>query len=225
MRRFDLLVFDWDGTVMDSIARIVASLRAASNDLVWEPRTTLALRDVIGLGLREAVQRLYPQIEAADYPRFVERYRHHFMVADPTPSELFPGAADTLRELKRQGYLLAVATGKGRQGLNKVLHDTGLTPVFNSTRCADETASKPHPQMLLEIMQELAVPAARTLMIGDTEYDMEMASNAGAAALAVDYGVHDRVRLARHAPLHCLSEIRELLPWLNLTGGVRARFE
>ena len=214
-RRFDLLVFDWDGTVMDSIERIVASLRAACNDLGWEPRSTFALRDVIGLGLREAALRLYPRLEAADYQRFVERYRHHFMVADPTPSELFPGAADTLHELRRQGYLLAVATGKGRQGLNKVLHDTGLTALFHSTRCADETTSKPHPQMLLEIMQELAVPAAATLMIGDTEYDMEMASNAGTHALAVDYGVHDRVRLARHAPLHCLSEFRELLAWLN----------
>ena len=217
MRRFDLLVFDWDGTVMDSIERIVASLRAACDDLGWEPRTTLALRDVIGLGLREAALRLYPQIKAADYQRFVERYRYHFMVADPTPSELFPGAADTLRELRRQGYLLAVATGKGRQGLNKVLDETGLTTLFHSTRCADETTSKPHPQMLLEIMQELAVPAAATLMIGDTEYDMEMASNAGTPALAVDYGVHDRTRLARHAPLHCLSEIRELISWLEKT--------
>jgi len=214
-RRFDLLVFDWDGTVMDSVARIVASLRAAITDLGWESRTTFALRDVIGLGLREAAQRLYPQIEAADYQRFVERYRHHFMFADPTPSELFPGAADTLRELQRQGYLLAVATGKGRQGLNKVLDETGLTTLFHSTRCADETTSKPHPQMLLEIMQELAVPAAATLMIGDTVYDMEMASNAGTPALAVDYGVHDRTRLAQHAPLHCLSEIRELISWLE----------
>jgi len=217
-RRFDLLVFDWDGTVMDSIARIVASLRAAGTDLGWEPRTTSALRDVIG-------RRLYPHIEAADYPRFVECYRHHFMVADSTPSELFPGAADTLRELQRQGYLLAVATGKGRQGLNKVLHDTGLTTLFHCTRCSDETTSKPHPQMLLEIMHELAVPAAATLMIGDTEYDMEMASNAGTCALAVDYGVHDRTRLARHAPLHYISEIRELITWLELTGDVRARFD
>jgi len=215
MRRFDLLVFDWDGTVMDSVARIVASLRAACDDLGWEPRTTSALRDVIGLGLREAAQKLYPQIETADYQRFIERYRHHFMVADPTPSGLFPGAADTLRELQRQGYLLAVATGKGRQGLNKVLDETGLTTLFHCTRCADETTSKPHPHMLLEIMQELAIPAAATLMIGDTEYDMEMASKAGTFALAVDYGVHDRARLARHAPLHCLSEIRELISWLE----------
>ncbi len=215
MRRFDLLVFDWDGTVMDSIARIVASLRAAITDLDWEPRTTFALRDIIGLGLREAARRLYPQIEEADYQRFVERYRHHFMFADATPSELFPGAADTLRELQQQGYLLAVATGKGRQGLNKVLDETGLTALFHCTRCADETTSKPHPHMLLEIMRELNTPAAATLMIGDTEYDMEMASNAGTPALAVDYGVHDRTRLARHAPLHCLSDIRELIAWLK----------
>ncbi|MBI3776475.1 MAG: HAD-IIIA family hydrolase [Gammaproteobacteria bacterium] len=200
---------------MDSVARIVASLRAAITDLGWEPRTTPALRDVIGLGLREAAQKLYPQIETAGYQRFVERYRHHFMVADPTPSELFPGAADTLRELQREGYLLAVATGKGRQGLNKVLDETGLASLFHSTRCADETTSKPHPHMLLEIMHELAVPPEATLMIGDTEYDMEMANNAGTPALAVDYGVHDRTRLARHAPLHCISEIRELIAWLE----------
>lgn len=215
-RRFELLVFDWDGTVMDSVARIVASLRAACADLGWEPRTTSALRDVIGLGLREAALKLYPQIESADYQRFVERYRHYFMFADPTPSVLFPDAADTLRELQRQGYLLAVATGKGRQGLNKVLDETGLASLFDSTRCADETISKPHPQMLLEIMQELDVPATSTLMIGDTEYDMEMATNAGTPALAVDYGVHDRTRLARHAPLHCISEISELITWLDL---------
>ncbi len=214
-RRFDLLVFDWDGTVMDSVARIVASMHAAITDLEWEPRPTSALRDIIGLGLREAVQRLYPQIKAENYERFVERYRHHFMIANPISSELFPGAADTLRELHRQGYLLAVATGKGRQGLNKVLDETGLKSLFRSTRCAEETASKPDPRMLLEIMRELNVPAASTLMIGDTEYDMEMAVNAGTPALAVDYGVHDRTRLALHAPLHCLSEIRELLAWLE----------
>lgn len=200
---------------MDSIDRIVASLRGAITDLDWEPRTKEALRDVIGLGLREAAQRLYPRIETTDYQRFVERYRYHFMVADPTPSELFPGAADTLRKLERQGYLLAVATGKGRHGLNKVLEETGLATLFHCTRCADETTSKPHPQMLLEIMQELAVPATATLMIGDTEYDMEMANNAGTPALAVGYGVHDRTRLALHAPLHCLSEIRELISWLE----------
>lgn len=210
-----MLVFDWDGTLMDSVARIVASLRASITDLDWAHREDDALRNIIGLGLQEAARSLYPDISAADYQRFVERYRHHFMFADPTPSELFPGAADTLRELERRGYLLAVATGKGRQGLNKVLRETGLQPLFHATRCADETTSKPHPQMLLEIMDELGVAATSTLMIGDTEYDLEMARNAGTPSLAVNYGVHERERLMRLEPLHCLSEIRELLSWLE----------
>lgn len=200
---------------MDSVARIVASLRASITDLDWAHREDDALRNIIGLGLQEAARSLYPDISAADYQRFVERYRHHFMFADPTPSELFPGAADTLRELERRGYLLAVATGKGRQGLNKVLRETGLQPLFHATRCADETTSKPHPQMLLEIMDELGVAATSTLMIGDTEYDLEMARNAGTPSLAVNYGVHERERLMRLEPLHCLSEIRELLSWLE----------
>lgn len=200
---------------MDSVARIVASLRASIADLGWAHREDDALRNIIGLGLQEAARSLYPDISAADYQRFVERYRHHFMFADPTPSELFPGAADTLRELERRGYLLAVATGKGRQGLNKVLRETGLQPLFHATRCADETTSKPHPQMLLEIMDELGVAATSTLMIGDTEYDLEMARNAGTPSLAVNYGVHERERLMRLEPLHCLSEIRELLSWLE----------
>lgn len=200
---------------MDSVARIVASLRASIADLGWAYHEDDALRNIIGLGLQEAVRSLYPDISAADYQRFVERYRHYFMFADPTPSELFPGAADTLRELERRGYLLAVATGKGRQGLNKVLRETGLQPLFHATRCADETTSKPHPQMLLEIMDELGVAATSTLMIGDTEYDLEMARNAGTPSLAVNYGVHERERLLRLEPLHCLSEIRELLSWLE----------
>lgn len=200
---------------MDSVARIVASLRASIADLGWAPRNDDALRNIIGLGLQEAARSLYPQISATDYQQFVERYRHHFMVADPTPSELFPGAADTLRELAQRGYLLAVATGKGRQGLNRVLQETGVQSLFQSTRCADETTSKPHPQMLLEIMDELDVPAKSTLMIGDTEYDLEMARNAGTPSLAVNYGVHERERLMNFEPLHCISDIRELISWLD----------
>jgi phosphoglycolate phosphatase len=214
-KRFDLLVFDWDGTLMDSAARIVASLRASIADLNWEPRESAALKNIIGLGLQEAIRALYPQVDANGYAGFVERYRYHFLVANTTPSELFPGAADTVRDLDRRGYLLAVATGKGRQGLNRVLEETGLRGVFRATRCADETASKPHPQMLRELMAELDASPARTLMIGDTEYDLEMARNAGTASLAVRYGVHEPERLARHGPVHQIDDISELISWLD----------
>lgn len=214
-RNYDLLVFDWDGTLMDSEARIVACLRAAITDLAWETRVDAQLRDIIGLGLREAANQLYPDLDDARYARFVDRYRYHFLTGDPTPSELFPGAADTLRALQAQGYWLAVATGKGRQGLNKVLDETGLRNLFHTTRTADETASKPHPRMLLEIMDELDQKPERTLMIGDTEYDMQMAAQAGTHALAVSYGVHARERLLNHGPVTCIERIDELISWLD----------
>lgn len=215
---FNLLVFDWDGTLMDSEARIVACIRGAITDLNLEPRSTASIRNIIGLGLREAVFALYPEGDEALLDAMVERYRHHFLTADPTPSELFAGARETIEQLAEANYLLAVATGKGRQGLNKVLEETGLGPYFHTTRCADETFSKPHPMMLEQIMDELGVEPGATLMIGDTEYDMQLASNARANALAVSYGVHEKDRLLKYQPLHCLDAIDELAGWLNNRG-------
>lgn len=145
----------------------------------------------------------------------VERYRYHFITANPTGSELFAGARETIEQLAEANYLLAVATGKGRQGLNKVLEETGLGEYFHTTRCADETFSKPHPMMLEQIMDELGVEPGDTLMIGDTEYDMQLASNARTRALAVSYGVHEKARLLQHQPLHCLDAIDELGDWLH----------
>jgi phosphoglycolate phosphatase len=215
MQRFELLVFDWDGTLMDSEARIVACLQGAIADLGLPVRDVAALRNIIGLGLAEAIETLFPGSDAATRQAVVERYRHHFLVADPTPSALFEGAAEVLHGLAAQGYLLAVATGKGRRGLDKVLEETGLGPLFHATRCADETFSKPHPQMLLELMEHLGADPQATLMIGDTEYDMEMARNARTHALAVSYGVHHPERLLRHQPLGCLDRIGDLPVWLN----------
>jgi len=215
MQRFELLVFDWDGTLMDSEARIVACLQGAIADLELPARDVAALRNIIGLGLAEAIETLFPGSDAATRQAVVERYRHHFLVADPTPSALFEGAAEVLHGLAAQGYLLAVATGKGRRGLDKVLAETGLGPLFHATRCADETFSKPHPQMLLELMEHLGADPQATLMIGDTEYDMEMARNARTHALAVSYGVHHPERLLRHQPLGCLDRIGDLPVWLN----------
>ncbi len=212
---FELLVFDWDGTLMDSEARIVDCIRQAATDLALEVPATERIRNIIGLGLKEAVGVLFPDADEVLVDDVTGRYRHHFLDENRTPSELFARAEETLCELAQRGYLLAVATGKGRRGLDRVLASTGLGELFHATRCADETFSKPHPQMLLQIMEELGVTAAQTLMIGDTEYDMQMASNAGTAALAVSYGVHAPERLLAHKPQGCLHDIGELIGWLD----------
>lgn len=215
---FELLVFDWDGTLMDSEARIVACMRAAITDLSLASRDDASIRNIIGLGLTEAIKHLYPGTDLAFATAMIDRYRYHFLTADQTRSELFAGAEDTLQTLADAGYLLAVATGKGRVGLDKVLDETGLGRLFHATRCADETFSKPHPLMLEQVMDELGVEPQATLMIGDTEYDMQMANNARTAALAVSYGVHERERLLQHQPLHCIDAITELTDWLESMG-------
>lgn len=212
---FNLLVFDWDGTLMDSEARIVACLRAAIEDLELEPRDDDSLKNIIGLGLAEAINTLYPGSDSSLHKTMTDRYRYHFLTANPTSSELFEGAEETLKGLAEAGFLLAVATGKGRQGLDKVLEETGLGGYFHATRCSDETFSKPHPLMLEQLMDELGTEPAETLMIGDTEYDMQMASNARTHALAVSYGVHEKERLLKHNPLHCIDAIQELESWLE----------
>lgn len=211
---FELLVFDWDGTLMDSQARIVASLQAAFVDAGLEPPGHESASDVIGLGLDEALARLCPGCDAAGRDALVALYRRHFLVTDRTPSALFPGVRAMLERLAGQGYRLAVATGKSRAGLAKEMEITGLGELFDATRCADETFSKPHPQMLLELMDQLGVHSARTLMVGDTEYDLQMAANAGAWSLAVCYGVHSAERLLACGPLACLRSLVEIPDWL-----------
>ncbi len=212
---FELLVFDWDGTLMDSEARIVTCLQAAFTDLGQPAPACAAARDIIGLGLDEAMQRLSPTADASLRAALIDQYRRHFLVTNHTPSPLFPDARKTLDWLADQGYRLAVATGKSRIGLEKSLRESGLIGFFHATRCADETFSKPHPQMLLELMDELGAAPAATLMIGDTEYDMQMATNAGIRALAVSYGVHSPERLYACAPLDCLDALGALPDWLT----------
>jgi phosphoglycolate phosphatase len=211
---YRLLVFDWDGTLMDSGARIVGCFQAAAADVgVAVPHGDLA-RDVIGLGLQEAAERLFPELGDAMVGRVVERYRYHFLGDHPTPSELFPGVVETLEGLADAGYLLGIATGKSRRGLDKVLGETGLGRLFHASRCADEAFSKPHPQMLEEVMAVLGAGPRETLMIGDTEYDMQMARNAGVPGLAVSYGGHEPNRLLAEGALACLDRIDELPGWL-----------
>ncbi len=214
-RDYRLLVFDWDGTVMDSAARIVACIEGTIADLGLEPRTRDEIRHIIGLSMGEAIETLYPGRDATFHQRMIEGYRHYFLVADPTPSAPFPGAGETLAALYAAGYLLGVATGKSRRGLDQVLASTGFGDYFHATRCADEAPSKPHPGMLEQLLDELDTEPAMTLMVGDTLFDMEMAHNVGADAVAVTYGAHPRERLEAAAPLACLDDIRDLLPWLG----------
>ena len=206
----ELLIFDWDGTLMDSEARIVACIQAAAADLTFEIPDANNARNIIGLGLREAILTLFPGLDEGNIAEMAERYRHHFLRENETPSALFPGAEETIRELVGRGYLLAVATGKGRHGLDLVLESTGLADCFHATRCAGETFSKPHPEMLLQILDQLGVSPESALMIGDTVYDLQMASNAGVTGVAVSYGVHSLARLLAHEPLLYLDDIREL---------------
>lgn len=215
---YKLLVFDWDGTLMDSEARIVSCLAMTLKDLGLAQPPRAALLDVIGLGLPEVARALVPGGSGEQLRLFTDRYRYHFLSDHYAPSTLFAGAMETLRLLDAQGYLLAVATGKARRGLDRVLDETDCRALFAVTRCADETASKPDPRMLLEVMDVAGVMPHETLMIGDTVYDMQMAHNAGAAAVAVSYGVHERERLLAERPMACLDDIAHLLSWLRGRG-------
>jgi len=211
--RFKLVVFDWDGTLMDSEAQITQSLANVISELALAERSTHELRNVIGLGLPEAIRQLYPDEGEAIVDKFAAGYRQHFLAGNTNPSVLFNGAMSVIKRLHADGYLLAVATGKSRRGLDRSLADTDSSKYFHITRCADETFSKPHPQMLLEIMDVLDVldvAPEQTVMIGDTEYDLEMASQAGTASLGVTYGVHAVERLQAHRPLACLDDISEV---------------
>jgi len=213
--RFRLIVFDWDGTLMDSEARIVACMQAAFADLGRRLPSRKAARNIIGLGFADAMAELWPEADEADRNRAAERYRFHYRRAGELSSPLFPGAQELLDRLSGWGFLLAVATGRSRWDLDLAFDETGLADRFHATRCADEAHSKPHPEMLLQLMDELGVDGDRTLMVGDTEYDMQMAHSAGAKALAVGYGVHEREHLLAQGPLDCLEMLPELCSWLE----------
>jgi len=214
-KQFDLIVFDWDGTLMDSTATIVKCIQAAAKDLGLPIPTHEAAAYVIGLGLQDAMQAaLPPGVDPKYYPRMVERYRYHYLAQDQDLT-LFEGARDMLADLSQQGYFLAVATGKSRVGLNRALDTVKLLSLFDATRCADETFSKPHPAMLQELTRELGQDLKRTVMIGDTTHDLQMAINAGAAGVAVEYGAHGIPELHALNPLYSAQSIAQLHGWLN----------
>lgn len=213
MRRYELIVFDWDGTLLDSAAAIVASIQAACRDLGIEPPADRKAREVIGLGLHDALGTALPYVAPADYPHVAERYRYHYLSQDQDLS-LFPGAFSLVERLHEAGVLLGVATGKSRRGLDRAMATSGLARYFHYTRCADETHPKPHPAMLLEIMEQFAVPREKTLMVGDTTHDLLMARSAGVDALAVTFGAHPRAALLAEQPAACLDTYPDLEAWL-----------
>ena len=212
-KQFDLLVFDWDGTLVDSAGHIASSIQAACADLDLPVPSREAARHIIGLGMHDALAHILPQLEEDRYRAVADRYRHHFLVGDET-IETFPMVDDGLASLEDEGYLLAVATGKSRVGLDRSLKKVAFGSCFVATRCGDEGFPKPHPDMLRYLMDATGVSANRTLMIGDTSHDLMLAGNAGASALAVSYGAHPADTLLEHGPLACVDSFTEVMQWL-----------
>jgi len=221
MKNYQLLVFDWDGTLMDSERRIVTCMQLAATDAGAGIPDEAAVRNIIGLGMQEAVTALFPAADDRLAGDIIDAYRAHWLGDRIPPSTLFPGADKVIREFADAGFLLAVATGKSRRGLDKVLQETQLGKLFHMTRCADEAYSKPHPQMLEDILNELGTPPSDALVIGDTEYDMQMAGNAGVDALGVAHGVHASERLRAHGALTILNHLEELPLWLQQNNPTR----
>jgi phosphoglycolate phosphatase len=215
--RYSLLVFDWDGTLIDSASTIVWCIQSACRDLGVPVPDAARASHVIGLGLQDALAYAAPGLPREDYGRMVERYRKYFLERDAA-IRLFPGARAMLAELRDRGHVLAIATGKSRAGLARALDNTGVAHLFASSRCADQCASKPAPDMLMELMEELAAGNANTLMIGDTAHDLDMATHAGVPAVAVSYGAHAKVDLTARSPLACVDSIDELSQWLKLNA-------
>lgn len=212
-RRFDLIVFDWDGTLLDSAAAIVRAIQAASEDLGVPVPTERQARQVIGLGLETALKQAVPELPEAAYPLMVERYRHHYLGSDHE-LKLFDGVEAMLASLRDRGHQLAIATGKSRLGLSRALQHCGLGDYFIATRCADECFSKPHPQMLHEILDALGERPENVVMIGDTSHDLNMAKNAGVAGVGVLYGAHLPEDLHACQPVACFGSIPSLSAWL-----------
>ena len=210
--KYRLLVFDWDGTIIDSASTIAECIRDASRELGLEVPERERASHVIGLGLHDAMRIAVPSLPAQRYPEFVASYRKHFL-ARKDSMQLFEGMRALLAELSAK-HLLAVATGKGRAGLDRDLEYHALKPLFAASRCADETNPKPHPAMLVELMEQLSVQKEHSLMIGDTSHDLKMARAAGVDALAVTYGAHPEDSLRACGPLDCFSSVVQLREWL-----------
>jgi phosphoglycolate phosphatase len=214
--RYRLVVFDWDGTLVDSIGSIVGCTREALADAGVAPPADEVIRGAVGLGLTDTFERFYPQVDAALRERILDRYRHHWIATWHARHDPFPAAVATLETLAEAGVLLAVATAKSRRGLVRDFERTGLGRWFAATRTVDECPPKPSPAMLLELMEELGAGPRETLMVGDSRWDLEMARNAGIDAVGVLGGAHPHAELADCGPLACLPGVAALRAWLAL---------
>ena len=213
-RKFDLIAFDWDGTLFDSTAAITRSIQLAVADVGGTVPSDAQASYVIGMALLPALAHAAPDVPQDKYNDLANRYRYHYLKQQELIT-LFAGVLPMLEALRERGHWLAVATGKSRRGLNEALQHADLRGMFDSSRTADETAGKPHPLMLQELMAELDVPPERLLMIGDTTHDLEMARNAGCASVAVAYGAHDPRDLQACQPLHVAADVADLHQWLR----------
>ena len=211
-----LLIFDWDGTVIDSTAKIVRCMQRAIESLGFEYLEADTVKDIIGLGLPEAIRVLYPSINHSDLDALRSAYSSFFIEEDQQPCAFYPHVESTLGRLREQGHQLAVATGKSRRGLARVLSNLEMESFFDATRCADETCSKPDPQMLHELLEELRTPVEQAVMIGDTEFDLRMANAAGMSSIGVSYGAHSQERLMACGPELMIDQFNQLLDWHRL---------
>ena len=213
-RRYELLVFDWDGTLADSTALIAGAIQQACRDMGLAVPDDTTARHVIGLGHRDSIQYVAPSLAPRKHAQFTERFGAHYMLGDAA-IPLFEGVPDMLAQLAARGHTLAVATGKSRRGLDRALAQHRIAHHFGVTRCADEGFPKPHPDMLYALMEQAAVAPEQTLMIGDTTHDLQLARNAGVDALAVAYGAHSTAGLAELSPLATVQSVPELRAWLS----------
>lgn len=209
--RFKLIIFDWDGTLVDSIDWIVHCLQTAATDCHCEIPSPSTIRDIIGLSIGNAIKTLFPKADGELTQRLIKSYSQEYFSKQITPQDLFPGVKEMLTILNESGYKLAVATGKGRPSLDKALNATCTSDFFCVSRCADETASKPDPKMIEEIMLHTNIKAEHTLMIGDSIHDLQMAQNANISAIGVSCGAHPKNLLQQYQPLLCLNQTTELL--------------
>ncbi len=215
--RFDLVVFDWDGTLSDSTGLIAECIQMAARDLGFRAPTLVQAKRIIGLGLHDSTKMLFPELNAEDRLRFAERFREHYVPRDHEAT-LYAGVRELLPQMQRSGRFLAVATGKPRIGLERAFQRTGLKSYFDFSRCGDEGMPKPDADMLLRLMEFSNVSPDRVLMIGDTTHDLDLARNAGVSAVGVGYGAHSKAALSTRSPMVIVENVTELTAWLARYG-------
>lgn len=216
--KYKVIIFDWDGTLVDSTARIVDSMQLAATEVGMPKLTDFAIQQIIGLGLPEALKKLWPEIDADQLLKMRALYSANFSTHSDVHVDFFPQAHDFFEELRSLGYVLAVATGKTRKGLDEMLDGMAVRDVFTITRCADETTSKPDPHMLEEILTELKLTSAQALMVGDTSFDLDMAKAIDMDSVGMTHGAHEsEILLASGAKALC-HDLTELLNWIKSNG-------